>query len=225
MHRVMRVKPQSDHRWDLEPREAMALQRELAQRLELRDRLGAIRRVAGIDVGFPRGRHRGRAVVAVLDYPSLEPIEHAVAEQTVRFPYVPGLLSFREVPVILAALGRLDCRPDVLLCDGQGYAHPRRLGIACHLGLLCDTPSIGVAKTRLIGTYAEPDTRKGAWSPLVDAGETVGAVLRTRTDVKPVFVSTGHRVGLETAVRLVLRCTTRYRLPETTRRAHALASG
>ncbi len=225
MHRVMRVKPQSDHRWDLEPREAMALQRELAQRLELRDRLGAIRRVAGIDVGFPRGRHRGRAVVAVLDYPSLEPIEHAVAEQTVRFPYVPGLLSFREVPVILAALGRLDCRPDVLLCDGQGYAHPRRFGIACHLGLLCDTPSIGVAKTRLIGTYAEPDTRKGAWSPLVDAGETVGAVLRTRTDVKPVFVSTGHRVGLETAVRLVLRCTTRYRLPETTRRAHALASG
>jgi len=137
---------------------------------------------------------------------------------------VPGLLSFREAPAILAALAEIERLPDVLLCDGQGLAHPRRFGIACHLGVLTDLPSIGVAKKRLVGTHDEPPDTRGAWVPLVHREETVGAVLRSRAGVKPIFVSCGHRVGLEAAVELVMACTTRYRLPETTRRADRLAS-
>jgi deoxyribonuclease V len=138
---------------------------------------------------------------------------------------VPGLLSFRETPAVLEALGRLSERPDLLLCDGQGYAHPRRFGLACHLGVLTGLPSIGVAKSRLIGTHGALPKEKGAWVPLLDGDEAVGAVLRTRDGVAPLYVSIGHRVSLPTAIRWVLACTTRYRLPETTRQAHRLASG
>jgi deoxyribonuclease V len=213
------------HAWDVTPKEAVALQQALRGRVETADRLPTIRRVAGVDVGFEDGGRVTRAAVAVLSFPDLAPVDEAVARLPTRFPYVPGLLSFRELPAVLAALEGLRAEPDVYLCDGQGLAHPRRFGIACHLGVLTDTPSIGVAKTRLIGSHAEPPPDKGGWTPITDGGEVIGAVLRSRRGVKPLYVSVGHRVCLETAVRLVLACTTRYRLPETTRRAHRLASG
>ena len=189
------------------------------------DRLGDVRRVAGIDVGFEQDGAISRAAVAVLDFPELRLVESAVARLPTSFPYVPGLLSFRETPAVLEALGRLSERPDLLLCDGQGYAHPRRFGLACHLGVLTGLPSIGVAKSRLIGTHGALPEQKRAWVPLLDGDETIGAVLRTRSAVAPLYVSIGHRVSLPTAIRWVLACTTRYRLPETTRHAHRLASG
>jgi deoxyribonuclease V len=213
------------HEWDLSPAQARALQTELATRLEPGDRFGPIRRVAGVDVGFESGGRITRAAVAVLDFDSLTLVAHAVAHQPTRFPYVPGLLSFREAPAVLAALERLETLPDLLLCDGQGIAHPRRFGIACHLGLLTDLPAIGVAKTRLLGRHGPVPKGRGQWTPLMEGDEVIGAVLRTRRGVKPVFVSPGHRVGLESAIRLVMRCTPRYRLPETTRLADRLASG
>ena len=213
------------HRWDLTPKEAMALQETLRARVEREDRLGSVRCVCGIDVGFEQGGAVTRAAVVVLSFPALEPVENAVARRKTTFPYIPGLLSFRETPAVLAALGRLKTAPDLLLCDGQGIAHPRRCGLASHIGLAADIPSIGVAKTRLIGADREPPDRRGAWAPLIDAGETIGAVLRTRVGVKPLYVSIGHRVSLATAIRFTLACCTRYRLPETTRHAHRLASG
>lgn len=220
------MKPKFEHRWDLTPKEAIALQKELSARVVLEDRLGGrVRLVAGVDVGFEQRNTVTRAAVAVLGYPSLEPVERAIARQPTRFPYVPGLLSFREVPAVLEAFAALKERPQLLLCDGQGIAHPRRLGIASHLGLLLDVPSIGVAKTRLVGEHPPVPDERGAWVPLVDRGETVGAVLRTRQGVKPLFISPGHRICLKTAIDYVMGCLTRYRLPETTRWAHRLASG
>ena len=212
------------HPWSVTPAEAVAIQQALRARVETTDRLPQIRHVAGVDVGFEDGGRVTRAAVAVLAYPDLQPVDRALARLPTRFPYVPGLLSFRELPAVLAAIEALAVRPDVYLCDGQGLAHPRRFGIACHLGVLIDAPSIGVAKTRLIGSHAEPPAQKGGWTPLMDGEEVIGAVLRTRTGVKPVYVSIGHRVSLATAIRLVLACTRGYRLPETTRQAHRLAS-
>jgi deoxyribonuclease V len=151
--------------------------------------------------------------------------DQAISRSPTRFPYVPGYLSFRELPALLQALDRLASTPDLLLCDGQGLAHPRRFGLACHLGVLTDIPSIGVAKSRLIGVHDDPPPEKGRWVPLMDKGETIGAVVRTRNKVSPLYVSLGHRISLPTAIDYVLRCTTRYRLPETTRWAHRLASG
>ena len=213
------------HAWNLSPAEAISAQRALRPRLILTDRLGPVRRVAGVDVGFEANGAVTRAAVAVLAYPELALVEAAVARRPTEFPYVPGLLSFRELPAVLEALDRLREPPDLLLCDGQGIAHPRRLGIASHLGLLADLPSIGVAKTRLCGVYTEPPNERGAWAPLRADGEIVGAVLRTRPGVKPLYISSGHRIGLETAIGYVMGCCTRYRLPETTRWAHRLASG
>jgi deoxyribonuclease V len=165
-----------------------------------------------------------RAAIAVLRFPSLESVEDAIAKRPTRFPYIPGLLSFREIPAVLDALAHLSIRPDLLLCDGQGYAHPRRFGLACHLGVVTDLPTIGVAKSRLVGEYEGLGMEKGSRAPLRHEGEVVGVVLRTRDRVRPLYVSIGHRVSLDTAVEYVLACTTRYRLPETTRRAHQLAS-
>jgi deoxyribonuclease V len=219
------MKTQFSHPWNLNTAEAIALQRELRAHLILEDRLGMVRRVAGVDVGFEANGTVTRAAVAVLRYPELDLLETAVARRPTGFPYVPGLLSFRELPAVLEALERLREPPDLLLCDGQGVAHPRRLGIASHLGLLVDIPSIGVAKTRLWGMHEEPPGLRGAWTPLRANGEIVGAVLRTRPGVKPLYISSGHRIGLETAVDYVMGCCTRYRLPETTRHAHRLASG
>jgi deoxyribonuclease V len=213
------------HRWNLTPAEAIALQHELRTRVIAEDRLRAVRHVAGIDVGFEDDGAVTRAAVAVLAFPELELVDCAIARVRTRFPYVPGLLSFRETPGVLQALRRLRVRPDLLLCDGQGIAHPRRIGLASHIGLCTGLPSIGVAKTRLVGEHRTVPNRKGGWTPLTDGDEIIGAVLRTRKDVKPLYVSLGHRVSLETALRHVMACVTRYRLPETTRWAHRLASG
>ena len=201
------------------------MQRELCLHLVLTDRLGPVQRVAGVDVGFEANGSVTRAAVAVLRYPELDLLETAIARRPTEFPYVPGLLSFRELPAVLEAIDRLREPPDLLLCDGQGIAHPRRLGIASHLGLLVDIPSIGVAKTRLCGSHGAVPDQRGAWTPLRADSEIIGAVLRTRPGVKPLYVSPGHRIGLETAIGYVMRCCTRYRLPETTRHAHRLASG
>lgn len=214
------------HTWDLSPAEARRLQEELQGQVVHEDlATGPPARVAGIDIGFERNGAVTRAAAVVLGYPGLEVVDKAIARRPTRFPYVPGLLSFRECPAALAALDRLTASADVLVCDGQGYAHPRRFGLACHLGLLTGIPSIGVAKSRLIGDHEPVPETKGAWVPLRDRGETVGAVLRTRSGIKPVFVSVGYGFTLATAVDLVLGLTPRYRLPETTRQAHRLASG
>jgi len=212
------------HAWDLTPKEAMAVQSRLSAEIVCRDDFGPVARVAGVDVGFEGNGATTRAAVTVLAFPSLQLETSAIARLPTRFPYVPGLLSFREIPAVLAAMERLNVRPDLLLCDGQGIAHPRRFGIASHLGLLLDIPAIGVAKTRLIGRHDEVPDERGAWVPLKAGSETIGAVLRTRRGVKPLYVSPGHRIGLESSIAWVMACLTRYRLPETTRWAHRLAS-
>jgi len=212
------------HPWPDTTAEATALQRELSSKVVTEDRLGPVRHVAGIDVGFEQANTITRAAVVVLSYPDLELREQAVARRPVGFPYIPGFLSFREGPAVLDALEKLRITPDLLLCDGQGLAHPRRFGIACHLGLLTDRPSIGVAKSRLVGSHEEVPQERGAWRELIYQGEVVGAVLRTRANTRPLFISVGHRIGLLTAINYVMGCTTRYRLPETTRCAHRLAS-
>ena len=213
------------HPWDLDYRGAVAVQESLRGLVVREDRLATVRRVAGVDVGFEVRNTVTRAAVAVLKFPDLERLCETIARKPTTFPYIPGLLSFREIPAVLYALAGLGRLPDLILCDGQGYAHPRRFGIASHLGVLLDRPTIGVAKSRLIGTHDEVPDERGAWTALVDQGEVIGAVLRTRAGVNPVYVSIGHRVSLPTAIDYVMRCTTRYRLPETTRAAHRLASG
>lgn len=212
------------HAWDVSPEQAIAIQERLRHEVILQDQLGTLRLVAGVDVGFEDGGSVTRAAVVVLSFPNLEIVETALVRRPTSFPYVPGLLSFREAPAILEALTGLKAAPDLLMCDGQGIAHPRRLGIASHLGVLTGLPSIGVAKSILVGRHDSLDEQPGAWQPLVTRGEVVGAALRTRQGVKPVYVSVGHRLSLETAIELVLRCTIKYRLPEPTRRAHHLAS-
>lgn len=212
------------HPWDLRPKEARELQQVLAQKVVREGRIEAPRYVAGIDVGFEARNTITRAAVVVLDYEDLHILTHAVAQRPTTFPYIPGLLSFREVPAVLDALQQLDITPDVLLCDGQGIAHPRRFGIASHIGVLTGIPAIGVAKKRLIGEYTPPPQTKGAWEPLLDDDECIGAVLRTRVNTHPLFISIGHRISLPDAIAMVMHCITRYRLPETTRAAHHLAS-
>ena len=217
------------HDWNLTPAQAIALQRSLAGAVVRTDRFRrggrrAIRRVAGVDAAFAERGRVIRAAAVLLDYPDLALVDEALVERPVAFPYVPGLLSFREVPALLEALGRLAAAPDLILCDGHGYAHPRRFGLACHLGLWLETPAIGVAKSRLTGRHEDPGPAKGdvAWLLAgggAHPGARIGAVLRTRARVKPVYVSAGHRVSLRTALTLTLACTTRYRLPEPTRLA------
>jgi len=212
------------HPWDVTPAQARAIQERLRERLIRRDDFAQIETVAGLDIGFKDGGKITRAAVVRLRLPRLELLERALARCPTSFPYIPGLLSFREIPAALEALDKLRGKPDLLLCDGQGYAHPRRFGLACHLGLLTDLPSIGVAKSRLIGEHGTLAPQKGAQTPLRHDGETIGTLLRTRAKVSPVYVSVGHRIGLEPALDYVLACTTRYRLPEPTRLAHRLAS-
>jgi deoxyribonuclease V len=216
------LQPLFEHPWDLTPAEAIALQGELAQRVRMSELPDQVSSVAGVDVGLRRGV--ARAAVVVLTWPQLEIVERSLAERPVTFPYVPGLLSFREAPVILAALGQLVHTPDVLIFDGQGYAHPRRLGLATHVGVLLDHPTVGCAKSRLCGEADEPGEERGSYTWLLDEGEVIGAVLRTRTRVRPVYVSVGHRIRLERAIDLILRSGRGYRLPEPTRWAHRAAS-
>lgn len=213
------------HPWRVSVPEARQIQLELAGRVITEDDFGEVNTVAGIDVGFEDGNQTARAAVAILSFPDLDLIDQAVVRRPVEFPYVPGYLSFREIPAALQALERLDRQPDLILCDGQGRAHPRRFGLASHLGVYIDRPTIGVAKSRLIGEYREPGYLRGSHTPLVDGTEIIGAVLRTRTRIKPLFISIGHRISLPTAIDYTLRCCTRYKLPETTRWAHRLASG
>lgn len=213
------------HPWDLPIAEAKALQPQLAEKVIVETTFdpSAVRTVAGVDVGF-RG-DVAQAAVVVLSFPELEPVDYALAQAPVTFPYVPGLLTFREGPSVLAALEKLPTWPDLFIFDGQGQAHPRRIGLAAHMGVILDWPSIGCAKSRLIGDHGEPDEAVGNWVPLTDRGETIGAVVRSRARVKPLYVSIGHRVDLPTAIEFVLHCTRKYRLPETTRYAHRVAGG
>lgn len=211
--------------WPTRAAEAIAVQRSLAERVIAEDRLDPVRWVAGLDAGFDDRDNAVRAAVAVLSFPDLRMADQAVARRPAEFPYVPGLLSFRETPALLDALDKLGVTPQLLLCDGQGLAHPRRFGLACHLGILTGIPSVGVAKSLLVGGHAPLAHRRGSWQPLVHRGETVGAALRTRDGVAPVYVSVGHKISLATAINYVLACAPRYRLPETTRAAHRLASG
>jgi deoxyribonuclease V len=214
------------HRWDVTTREAIQIQSELVMRVSAYDAIRDVHLVAGIDVGFEgEGNKTARAAIVVLRLPELEPIDYAFARMPVTFPYVPGLLAFREIPVVLAAYEQLRIMPDVLVVDGHGRAHPRRLGIASHLGVLLDMPTIGCAKSILCGKASEPADLVGAHSPLIDRGEQIGVALRTRTRTRPVYVSVGHKISLERAIDIVLCCCTRYRLPETTRFAHRAADG
>ena len=217
------------HAWDVLPAEAREIQRDLASRVELADAitLDAIQTVAGVDNTYVKmdGETLAGAVVVALAFPDLEVIATSVAWQPVTFPYVPGLLSFREAPAVLAACANLTVEPDVVLFDGQGYAHPRRFGLASHLGVLLDRPSIGCAKSRLIGEYAEPPREFGAWTPLIADGEVVGAAVRTRPRHKPLFISPGHKVSVQTAVTITLACCRGGSfLPEPTRLAHEIVT-
>jgi len=207
--------------WPSSPAQARELQELLRGQVVAEDKLGIVREVAGVDAHY--GVDCICAAVVVMGLPNLATVESALVHRPLTFPYLPGLLSFREAPAIIEALNQLSKSPDLLLVDGQGLAHPRRFGLACHLGVLADMPTIGVAKSRLIGTYEEPGLERGAWSPLTDGGETIGAVLRTRLAVRPVFVSVGHRISLRTAIDLVLRCTGQFRLPEPIRAADRLS--
>ena len=213
------MRPQLPARWDLTPKEAMRLQEELRARVEMRDRFGPVRYVAGADLAFDPETEVAFAGVIVYRFPQLREVERRMARRKLCFPYVPGLLSFRESPVLLAALAELQTTPDLLLIDGHGYAHPRRFGIACHLGVLLDAPTIGCAKSLLVGEHAEPGVRAGATAPLLHKGERVGVVLRTRDGVKPIYVTVGHRVSLDSAVRLVRQCVDGFRIPKPTREA------
>lgn len=213
------------HNWPLTIEEAIAIQEQLRSEVITSDAFTEpIQYVAGVDMGFEADGTISRAAVAVLSFPDLQLQETAIARRPTSFPYVPGFLSFREIPAVLDALEKLNTIPDLILCDGQGIAHPRRFGIACHLGLLIDMPTIGVAKSLLVGKHEEIAEQKGSWKPLRHRGETIGAVLRTRTGTKPLYISSGHRVSLPTAIEYVLCCTPKYRLPETTRIADKLAS-
>lgn len=213
--------PEPLHAWDVTPSEAVAIQRRLAPLVRTTGiALDQIATVAGIDASYT---DRARAAVVVLAFPRLEVLDQAVASRETPFPYVPGLLSFREVPAVLDALEKLRVRPDVLICDGQGVAHPRRFGLASHLGVYLGMPSVGCAKSRLVGRYEEPGPERGDQSPVYDRGELVALAVRSKPRTKPLFVSVGHQIALETAVRLVLACGRGYRLPEPTRDAHNLA--
>lgn len=209
----------------MSPGEAADIQRELADRVVTRPFDGDPKVVAGLDISGVGPDGRATGAVVVLTYPELETIECRVVSAEVSFPYIPGLLSFREAPVLIPVLEALVSKPDILLIDGQGIAHPRRFGIACHLGLLFDIPTIGCAKSRLVGDYDEPEVFRGSHTKLEHRGEVIGAALRSRDGTRPIFVSVGHKVDLESALRIVLACTPKYRVPEPTRRAHLAAAG
>ena len=211
------------HSWDVTPEEARRLQNGLRTQVVKTDRFGKINTVAGVDIGFKKDI--ARASVVVLRFPGLQVVDSVVTESPVRFPYVPGLLSFREIPPLLTAFTQLQTEPDLIIVDGQGIAHPRRFGLASHLGLILDRPTIGCAKSRLWGRYEEPETEHGSYTYLMDKDEVIGVAVRTRRNVRVVYISIGHRISLDSARTLTLACCRGYRLPETTRYAHNAASG
>lgn len=211
-----------EHEWPTSLEAAQAIQERLRTQVITHDDLGEVRTVAGVDAGYEG--ELARAAVVVLAYPSLEPLDYAVARWPAPIPYVPGFLSFRETPAVMAALDELRVHPDLLICDGQGIAHPRRFGIASHIGVLSGLPTIGCAKSLLTGHHGPVPDERGVHVPLTYRGEPIGAVLRTRVGTKPLYISIGHRISLPTAIQYVMACTTKYRLPETTRFADKLAS-
>ncbi|MDP2728628.1 MAG: deoxyribonuclease V [Dehalococcoidia bacterium] len=219
------MKALSLHPWQVTPAEAQKIQLELAGRVSAHNELGDVRRVAGADIAIDRENNRARAAVVILSFPEMDLLEVRMVERELTFPYIPGLLSFREVPAILAAFEGVVERPDLLLADGQGLAHPRRFGLACHLGLLLGLPAIGCAKSPLVGHHGPVPEAVGSYAEVVDGDQVVGVALRTKAGCKPIYVSVGHKVDLATAVRLVLQCTRGYRLPEPTRLADRAAAG
>jgi len=215
----------SRHSWQVTTARAKAIQMELAAEVSRVGSVTALRLIAGVDISVNRWNGTGRGAVVVLNYPDLEIVEMQVVVDKITFPYVPGLLSFREAPLILAAFEKITAVPDLVMVDGQGIAHPRRIGLASHLGLCLGIPTIGCAKSRLCGECEEPDSERGSRTELMDNGEVIGAAVRTRAGVKPVYVSTGHMIDLESAIKWVLACGRGYRLPEPTRLAHQVAGG
>jgi len=213
------------HGWQASVPQAFDIQRELAARVSRTSEINEPRLIAGVDISVSRAQSMATGAVVVMDYPALELVEMKTVNGKLDFPYIPGLLSFRESPLALAAFEKLVATPDLILVDGQGLAHPRRLGLASHLGLLLDTPTIGCAKSRLCGRYEEPDVASGSYTDLVDNGEVIGAVLRTKTAINPLYVSIGHKVDLEASIRWVLACCRGYRIPEPLRLAHLAAGG
>ncbi|MEG3939143.1 MULTISPECIES: deoxyribonuclease V [unclassified Microcoleus] len=212
------------HPWPETIEEAIAIQEHLRPLVITENQLETVRYVAGVDVGYNSADSVSLAAVTVLSFPDLQLQQQSVVRSPTAFPYIPGFLSFREVPAVLDALENISLKPDLILCDGQGLAHPRRFGLACHLGVLTGIATIGVAKTRFIGEHSEVGLERGSWQPLLEDGSIVGAALRTQTGVKPIYVSIGHRINLISAIEYVLRCTPRYRLPETTRSADRLTA-
>ncbi|MFC1477628.1 deoxyribonuclease V [candidate division KSB1 bacterium] len=208
------------HSWSVTPKEAVRIQKELAGTVTSGPFRKKITSVAGTDISFDRRGNMLFAAVLVFSYPSLDMIERQFAVREADFPYVPGLLSFREIPALIDCFEKLNKAPDIILCDGQGKAHPRRFGLASHLGVLLERPAVGVAKSRLVGNGPEPGKIKGCVSPLMDKDEEIGKIIRTKDNVKPLFISIGHITDLQTAVKVVLQCCTRYRLPEPNRLAH-----
>jgi deoxyribonuclease V len=211
------------HEWNLEQDEAKALQRELARQIIRVDQLDEVKHIAGVDMAINEENGMARSAVVLLSYPAMELVEQHVYEEPLRMPYIPGLLSFREIPCILGAFDLLNQQPELVMVDGQGIAHPRRLGIASHLGLWLDLPTIGCAKSILTGHHEPLSEEAGAWVPLKVGNEVIGAVVRTRTRVKPMIISLGHRISLETSIDYVLKCSRGYRLPEPTRLADKLS--
>jgi len=211
------------HEWNLTPAEAITLQKVLAQQI-IYDRplpLESIQLIAGVDVSVKE--NISQAAIVVMSFPDFKPVETVRSKMPTPFPYIPGLLTFREGPVLEQAFQQLKHTPDVLIFDGMGRTHPRRLGIASHMGLWLQKPTIGCGKTHFVGAYVEPPQVSGGFAPLVDRGETIGVILRTRVNVKPVYISPGHLIDLDSAVKVTMRCVTRYRLPEPIRMAHNAA--
>jgi deoxyribonuclease V len=208
------------HSWDVSPQRAVEIQKELAARVRVEPLAREPRTIAGADISFNKFSDVIFAGIVVLDLQNLQVLERAGVTTTAKFPYVPGLLSFREMPALIEAWGKLEQKPDVLVMDGQGLAHPRRVGVACHAGLWFDVPALGCAKSVLVGKFDDPPLERGHWSPMLHRGETIGAALRTKNKVQPVYVSPGHKIDLESALKLMLRCDGGYRVPEPTRQAH-----
>jgi deoxyribonuclease V len=215
------MKATTSHSWQVTTHEAIAIQKQLRARVITHNTVGEIRYIAGADISTARDSPKAYAGVVVLSYPALEVVEERGLEDEVTFPYVPGLLAFREGPALIKVFEQLTTEPDVLVFDGQGLAHPRGMGIATHMGLVFDKPSIGCAKSLLFGRYQEPEHEKGAWAELRDRqGQIIGAVVRSKPRTTPIFVSIGHRLDLPTAIRILIECTRGVRIPEPTRLAH-----
>lgn len=213
------MKPIFEHAWALTETQALELQKTLSAKVIKEDQLENAKLIAGVDVAYDKNSDKLIASVVVLDAETLKQVEIASVVDSASFPYIPGLFSFRELPPLIKAFAKLSCVPDLVVCDGQGLAHPRRFGLACHLGIIFDIPTIGCGKTRLIGEAETPETTRGASSPLIDKGEVIGKVLRTQNNINPLYVSIGHRISLTTACEWILKLTPKYRLPETTRLA------